>query len=116
MSSSHLAREVATQPADWARAAERAHNLRDVLPREGERVATIGCGTSWFMGQAYASLREDAGQGVTDAWSASDHRLARGYDAMAELVRSHRLCIPRARRAGLDPDAPRHLTRSIVLV
>lgn len=88
MSSSHLAREVATQPADWARAAERAHDLRDILPQEGERVATIGCGTSWFMGQAYASLRESAGQGVTDAWSASDHRLARGYDRAIVICRS----------------------------
>ncbi|MEO6791835.1 MAG: SIS domain-containing protein [Ornithinibacter sp.] len=88
MSSSHLAREVATQPADWARAAERAHDLVDILPQAGERVATIGCGTSWFMGQAYASLRESAGQGVTDAWSASDHRLARGYDRAIVICRS----------------------------
>ncbi len=88
MSQSHLAREVATQPDDWARAAERVRDLRDVLPRDGERVATIGCGTSWFMGQAYASLRESAGQGVTDAWSASDHRLGRGYDRAIIICRS----------------------------
>ncbi|WP_424215793.1 SIS domain-containing protein (plasmid) [Streptomyces sp. BI20] len=36
-------------------------------------------------------------------------------DPMAELVRVHRLAVERAERAGLDPDKPRHLTRSVVL-
>lgn len=36
-------------------------------------------------------------------------------DPLAELVRVHRLCDQKAARAGIDPDAPRHLTRSIVL-
>ncbi|MFE6646734.1 sugar isomerase, partial [Nocardioides sp. NPDC057772] len=36
-------------------------------------------------------------------------------DPLAELVRVHLLCVERARRAGLDPDAPRNLTRSIIL-
>src|SRR5688572_2812141 len=66
-----LEQEIATQPDDWARVVQRLPEVADLLPRPGERVATIGCGTSWFMGQAYAVLRESLGQGVTDAFAAS---------------------------------------------
>jgi fructoselysine-6-P-deglycase FrlB-like protein len=83
-----LATEVATQPADWVRAAARVPELRSLLPAPGERVAVVGCGTSLFMAQAYASLREAGGQGLTDAWPASEHRLDRGYDRLLALSRS----------------------------
>ena len=46
--------------------------LADVLPRPGERVAVIGCGTSWFMAAAYAALREAPARGETDAFAASE--------------------------------------------
>ncbi|NUS44464.1 MAG: sugar isomerase [Mycobacteriaceae bacterium] len=36
-------------------------------------------------------------------------------DPMAELVRLHRLCLVRAADAGLDPDRPRGLSRSVIL-
>jgi fructoselysine-6-P-deglycase FrlB-like protein len=39
----------------------------------------------------------------------------RDVDPLAELVRVHRLCIAKARQADVDPDHPRHLTRSVVL-
>jgi fructoselysine-6-P-deglycase FrlB-like protein len=84
----HLAREIATQPDDWARVVGRLDRVARHLPRAGERVATIGCGTSWFMGQAYAARREELGQGVTDAYAASEHRLARGYDRVVVISRS----------------------------
>ena len=53
-----LAAEVATQPADWVRVAARVPEFRSLLPAAGERVAVVGCGTSWFIAQAYAALRE----------------------------------------------------------
>ena len=84
----HLAREIATQPDDWARVIGRLDTVAEHLPRPGERVATIGCGTSWFMGQAYAGRREDLGQGVTDAFAASEHHLARGYNRVVVISRS----------------------------
>jgi glucosamine 6-phosphate synthetase-like amidotransferase/phosphosugar isomerase protein len=34
---------------------------------------------------------------------------------MADLLRVHRLCLVKARAAGLDPDQPRNLARSIIL-
>ncbi|YAL83174.1 SIS domain-containing protein [Dermacoccaceae bacterium W4C1] len=85
---SHLERELATQPDDWAAVLTRLPEVASMLPKPGERVATIGCGTSWFMGQAYAARREELGQGVTDAFAASEHHLARGYDRVVVLTRS----------------------------
>lgn len=85
---SHLAREIASQPDEWATAVARLPLVGGLLPASGERVATIGCGTSWFIGQAYAALRESLGQGVTDAYAASEHRLARGYDRVVVISRS----------------------------
>ena len=35
---------------------------------DGASVAVVGCGTSWFVAQAYAVLREAAGHGETDAF------------------------------------------------
>lgn len=83
-----LAQEIATQPGDWTAVEARLPEIADLLPKPGERVATIGCGTSWFMGQAYAVLRESLGQGVTDAFAASEHHLARGYDRVVLITRS----------------------------
>jgi len=79
--------ELASQPDAWERAvgltAERA-----VLPATGERIAVVGCGTSWFMAQSYAVLRESSGQGVTDAYAASEAFVDRGYDAIVAITRS----------------------------
>ncbi|MEO6020780.1 MAG: SIS domain-containing protein [Knoellia sp.] len=83
-----LEQEIATQPDNWAAVVARLPEVAHLLPRPGERVATIGCGTSWFMGQAYAVLRESLGQGVTDAFAASEHHLARGYDRVVVITRS----------------------------
>ncbi|WP_223695262.1 SIS domain-containing protein [Leifsonia poae] len=85
--------ELSSQPETWARAAE----LRDeqkLLPSAGERVAIVGCGTSWFMAQSYAALRESAGLGVTDAFAASEAPTGssifagREYDAVVAITRS----------------------------
>jgi len=84
----HLAVEIATQPDNWAEAAHLATTHTDVLPEPGERVAVIGCGTSLSIARAYATLREGAGLGVTDAWPASAARLSRPYDRLIAISRS----------------------------
>jgi fructoselysine-6-P-deglycase FrlB-like protein len=84
---SHTAAEIASQPALWRRAAKTAPGLAG-LPRPGERVAVTGCGTSWFMAQAYAVLREAAGLGETDAFAASEFPRGRGYDRIMAITRS----------------------------
>ena len=83
----HMRAELFSQPETWARAA----GMRDeqsLLPASGARIAVVGCGTSWFMAQSYAALRETAGQGVTDAYAASEAFLDREYDAVVALTRS----------------------------
>ncbi|MET9675141.1 sugar isomerase [Streptomyces sp. NPDC006482] len=85
---SHTSREIASQPDCWRRAAASATDHRDVLPQPGERVAVVGCGTSWFMALAYAELRELAGLGETDAFAASRFPAARRYDRIVALTRS----------------------------
>jgi fructoselysine-6-P-deglycase FrlB-like protein len=84
----HLAAEIATQPDDWLRAAATAAKHADALPQPGERVAVLGCGTSFYMAQSYAVRRERAGHGVTDAFAASEHALDRGYDRVLAISRS----------------------------
>ncbi|MBT2385473.1 SIS domain-containing protein [Streptomyces sp. ISL-11] len=88
--SSRTANEITTQPDCWRRAAEAAAAAGSGagLPRPGERVAVTGCGTSWFMAQAYAALREASGQGVTDAFAASEFPLGRAYDRVVAITRS----------------------------
>lgn len=79
--------EIASQPACWRHAVDVARDVAKYLPRDGERVAVVGCGTSWFIAQAYASLREAAGRGETDAFAASEMP-RRGYDRVLALSRS----------------------------
>ncbi|WP_236243822.1 SIS domain-containing protein [Streptomyces sp. CC210A] len=82
---SHAEQEIADQPACWRRAREmRAHGL----PERGERVAVVGCGTSLYVAQSYAALREAAGLGETDAFAASEFPAARPYDRVVALTRS----------------------------
>src|SRR3954465_10281108 len=84
----HVDEEIASQPACWRRATELARTAAMALPRRGHRVAVIGCGTSWFIAQAYASLREAAGHGETDAFAASEMPRARRYDRVLCISRS----------------------------
>jgi fructoselysine-6-P-deglycase FrlB-like protein len=51
-------------------------------------MAIIGCGTSLYMAQACARLREDAGAGETDAFPASELPATRRYDHVVALTRS----------------------------
>jgi fructoselysine-6-P-deglycase FrlB-like protein len=111
----HVDEEIASQPACWGLAVELAARSVAALPEPGERVAAIGCGTSWFMAQAYAALREAAGQGPTDAFAASEFPAGRRYDRVLAITRSgtttevlSALAATDARTTVLvgDPDSP----------
>jgi fructoselysine-6-P-deglycase FrlB-like protein len=82
----HVKTELASQPDCWRQAAKLADSPG--LPSTGERVAVAGCGTSWFMAQAYAALRERDGHGETDAFQASEFPLGRRYDRVILITRS----------------------------
>jgi fructoselysine-6-P-deglycase FrlB-like protein len=80
--------EIGTQPETWSRAADAAVAHRSSFPRAGERVAVVGCGTSWFMAMSYASLREDRGSGVTYAFAGSEVPALRSFDRLIAISRS----------------------------
>jgi fructoselysine-6-P-deglycase FrlB-like protein len=83
-----MKREVSSQPATWRIAARQtAPDLARVLTAPGP-VAVVGCGTSWFVAQAIAALRESAGYGPTDAYTATEARLGRNYPELLVVSRS----------------------------
>jgi fructoselysine-6-P-deglycase FrlB-like protein len=84
---SFVTAELADQPRSWERAVALAASAPG-LPEPGRRVAVVGCGTSWFMAQAYAGLREASGAGETDAFTASELPAGRDYDRVLALSRS----------------------------
>jgi fructoselysine-6-P-deglycase FrlB-like protein len=103
----HVATEIASQPACWRKAMALQP---DGLPRAGERVAVVGCGTSLYMAQAYAVLREQAGLGETDAFAASEYPAWRAYDRVLAITRSGTTtevlaALARARAAGIPTTA-----------
>jgi glucosamine 6-phosphate synthetase-like amidotransferase/phosphosugar isomerase protein len=58
----------------------------------------------------------EAVPGLVDDIVATGATLVDGdLDPLADLVRAQLLAADRADRKGLDPDRPRHLTRSVVL-
>ncbi|MEU1473521.1 SIS domain-containing protein [Streptomyces sp. NPDC005761] len=85
---SYVEIETASQPDCWRRAADLAPSHSSALPAAGERIAVVGCGTSFYMAQAYASLREESGQGESDAFAASEFPTRRRYDRVVALTRS----------------------------
>ena len=117
----HVSAEIADQPSAWARAVELAltEDVRQALPENGQRVAIIGCGTSLFMAQSLAHLRESSGHGETDSFPASEFPTNRSYDTVVALTRSgtttevlrllgtlHNGTGPRTVAITADPDAP----------
>lgn len=84
----HMERELVSQPEMWRRAIAQQQS-EDLLPTKGAKVAVVGCGTSWFMAEAYAAAREAAGHGITDSFAASEARIAtRDYDVLVAITRS----------------------------
>jgi fructoselysine-6-P-deglycase FrlB-like protein len=82
-----IAEEILDQPRAWSEAAKLARLTRGALPH-GERIAVIGCGSSWHAAKVIAALRELGGHGETDAFAASEALLDRGYDRVVAISRS----------------------------
>jgi fructoselysine-6-P-deglycase FrlB-like protein len=85
---SEIAREIASQPSCWRDASRRTAELRATLPPAGARVGVAGCGTSLYVAQAYASLRESLGRGETDAFPPSEAPPDRPYEIVVAISRS----------------------------
>jgi fructoselysine-6-P-deglycase FrlB-like protein len=85
-----IGEEIASQPACWRQANELARESVLALPYAGERVAALGCGTSWFIAQAYASRRAELhwALGVTDAFTPTELPIERPIDRTIVITRS----------------------------
>lgn len=81
-----VGREINSQPVVWRAAAALAASAP--LPSAQDRVAFFGCGSSWFIAQAAAAMREACGAGESDAFPAAEMPLGRPYDAAVALSRS----------------------------
>ena len=79
--------EIESQPEVWRRALADAGTAA-LLARPGERLLLLGCGTSAFVAESMAVLREAAGLGLTDAAYASEPQPWRDYDTVVALTRS----------------------------
>lgn len=81
--------EIASQPEVWREAIRRVRDGVIQLPAVGQSVLALGCGTSYYVGQAYAQLREAAGHGISDALVANDlPSRIRPYDNVVAISRS----------------------------
>ncbi len=80
--------EIDSQPDVWREAWGMREEATRVLARAGERMLVIGCGTSAFVAESFALLREGAGLGETDAAYASEPRPWRPYDVVVSITRS----------------------------
>ena len=76
--------------------------------RHGPLSAAGDSSVIWMFGEPDASLVRDVS--VTGAHVETSHR-----DPQVDLVRAQRVAVATASQRGLDPDHPRHLTRSVVL-
>jgi fructoselysine-6-P-deglycase FrlB-like protein len=82
--------EIASQPACWREAAVLATTSDLLLPHPDEHVVALGCGTSWFIAQAYAARRAELllAKGVTDAFTPTELPPARRFDRAVVISRS----------------------------
>jgi fructoselysine-6-P-deglycase FrlB-like protein len=76
--------------------------------RHGPIAITDEQSAVWMFGQAPAGLAEQVGA-TGGMWVQQD------LDPLASLIQAQRLALELAAARGLDPDTPRHLTRSVIL-
>jgi fructoselysine-6-P-deglycase FrlB-like protein len=76
--------------------------------RHGPIAITDEHSAVWMFGAAPEGLAEQVGA-TGGLWVQQD------LDPLASLVQAQRLALELAVRRGLDPDTPRHLTRSVIL-
>ena len=80
--------EIASQPEMWTRALDQVEHARELFAAAGESILVIGCGTSAYIAESFAYLREAAGLGTTDAAYASEPYAWRGWDRVVAITRS----------------------------
>ena len=101
-----LAQEAALKIREAAQAWAESYPMLDY--RHGPLAVADARSLVWIIGDASDTLVADIERtGATVRVGTAD--------PLIELAQAQRLAVAIAERAGLNPDAPRHLTRSIVL-
>ena len=59
---SEIEHEIVDQPRAWTLAAKLGRDGRASLPAPGSRACVVGCGTSYYIAEAYAAYREQIGR------------------------------------------------------
>ena len=109
--------ELASQPAVWRQALALPAGELAKLPGHGERVLALGCGTSYYILDAYARRRQELDGSLTRAAIASELDDLDPYDVVLYLSRSgttsdllaaHERFAGRVREVAIvgDPDTP----------
>ncbi len=80
--------EINTQPDVWEQSLSQLDRARLLIAAAGQHMLVLGCGTSAFVAQSIAHLRESSGHGVTDAAYASEPYPWRDYDIVLAISRS----------------------------
>jgi fructoselysine-6-P-deglycase FrlB-like protein len=81
-------RELFSQPDIWERVISESAQYQTALPQPGEPVLFVGCGTSYYVGESYARLRNAAGLGRTRAAIASEIPYVDDAETIVVLSRS----------------------------
>ena len=84
----HAEKEIFSQPDIWQQIVDFYPSAASSMPKKGERVAFVGCGTSWFMSMSAAQLWESHGFGEADAYTSSEFIYSRKYDRIVAITRS----------------------------
>ncbi len=80
--------EINSQPDVWEQSLAQLERARLLIAATGQHMLVLGCGTSAFVAQSLAQLREAAGHGVTDAAYASEPYPWRDYEVVVAISRS----------------------------
>lgn len=80
--------EILSQPEVWTRSSADLAQARSIFGRPGESTLFLGCGTSEFISESLAVLRERSGNGQSDAQYASEWTPTRHYDRVVAISRS----------------------------
>ena len=81
-------REISSQPDIWGRVLAETGATLPLLPKRGESVLFLGCGTSYYIGEAYARMRNAAGAGRTRCAIASEVPYVDHDEVIVALSRS----------------------------
>ncbi|MBV8934148.1 MAG: SIS domain-containing protein, partial [Kutzneria sp.] len=100
-----LAHEAALKVREAARAHSESYPAMDY--RHGPIAVAGPRSTVWFFGRPPHGM-------VTDVQATGANVVVNDLDPLAQLVLAQRLAVEVASRAGLDPDRPRNLTRSVI--